>query len=67
MPDLAPGPIVDHGTSTLTDSLVLKAEIIASSKAGEACYMDTSGDKKELGITIKSTAISMYFKIHGES
>jgi translation elongation factor EF-G len=50
---------VDHGKSTLTDSLVSKAGIIASSNAGTARYTDTRSDEKERGITIKSTALSM--------
>ncbi|CAO1619539.1 unnamed protein product [Sympodiomycopsis kandeliae] len=52
---------VDHGKSTLTDSLVSKAGIIAGAKAGDTRFMDTRDDEKERGITIKSTAISMYF------
>ncbi|KAL4398939.1 translation elongation factor 2 [Malassezia pachydermatis] len=52
---------VDHGKSTLTDSLVSKAGIIAHAKAGDMRFMDTRDDEKERGITIKSTAISMYF------
>jgi elongation factor 2 len=58
---------VDHGKSTLTDSLVSKAGIIASSRAGETRYTDTRDDEKERGITIKSTAISMYFKVEDSS
>jgi elongation factor 2 len=54
---------VDHGKSTLTDSLVSKAGIIASAKAGEMRFTDTRDDEKERGITIKSTAISMYFQV----
>lgn len=54
---------VDHGKSTLTDSLVSKAGIIAASKIGESRFMDTRDDEKDRGITIKSTAISMYFEI----
>lgn len=57
---------VDHGKSTLTDSLVSKAGIIAGAKAGETRYTDTREDEKERGITIKSTAISMYFQIGKE-
>lgn len=55
--------IVDHGKSTLTDSLVSKAGIIASAKAGDMRFTDTRDDEKERGITIKSTAISMYFEV----
>ncbi|KAI1283060.1 Eukaryotic translation elongation factor 2 [Halotydeus destructor] len=54
---------VDHGKSTLTDSLVSKAGIIASARAGEARFMDTRKDEQERCITIKSTAISMYFEM----
>eukprot|EP00092_Neocalanus_flemingeri_P013368 GFUD01014412.1.p1 GENE.GFUD01014412.1~~GFUD01014412.1.p1 ORF type:complete len:856 (+),score=186.29 GFUD01014412.1:185-2752(+) len=52
---------VDHGKSTLTDSLVSKAGIIAASKAGETRATDTRKDEQERCITIKSTAISMFF------
>lgn len=46
---------VDHGKSTLTDSLVSKAGIIASARAGEARFTDTRKDEQERCITIKST------------
>ena len=51
---------VDHGKSTLTDSLVQRAGIISAAKAGEARFMDTRKDEQERGITIKSTAIFLY-------
>jgi len=54
---------VDHGKSTLTDSLVCKAGIIANAKAGEARFTDTRKDEQERCITIKSTAISLYYEI----
>lgn len=54
---------VDHGKSTLTDSLVCKAGIIAGAKAGEARFTDTRKDEQERCITIKSTAISLYYEI----
>ena len=54
---------VDHGKSTLTDSLVSKAGIIAAKAAGDMRFTDTREDEKERGITIKSTAISMYFEV----
>lgn len=53
---------VDHGKSTLTDSLVCKAGVIAARNAGTARYMDTRADEQERGITIKSTGISMFFE-----
>ncbi|CAF3388690.1 unnamed protein product [Rotaria sp. Silwood1] len=54
---------VDHGKSTLTDSLVCKAGIIASQKAGEMRFTDTRKDEQERCITIKSTAISLYYEL----
>lgn len=54
---------VDHGKSTLTDSLVSKAGIIADQKAGEARFTDTRKDEQDRCITIKSTAISMFFEL----
>lgn len=53
---------VDHGKSTLTDSLICKAGIISSAAAGTARFTDTRADEKERGITIKSTAVSMFFE-----
>ena len=53
---------VDHGKTTLTDSLVSRAGIIANARAGDARFTDTRKDEQERGITIKSTGISMYFK-----
>jgi elongation factor 2 len=53
---------VDHGKTTLTDSLVQKAGIISSKAAGGARYTDTRKDEAERGITIKSTGISMFFE-----
>merc|ERR1719481_2320305 len=55
---------VDHGKSTLTDSLVSKAGIIAGAKAGETRFTDTRKDEQDRCITIKSTAISMYFELN---
>ncbi|CAG9467028.1 unnamed protein product [Pedinophyceae sp. YPF-701] len=57
---------VDHGKSTLTDSLVAAAGIIAEATAGDARVMDTRADEQERGITIKSTGISLYYKMTDE-
>ena len=58
---------VDHGKSTLTDSLVSKAGIIAQATAGLVPHTHTRQDEKDRGITIKSTAISMHFQLDRES
>jgi elongation factor 2 len=52
---------VDHGKSTLTDSLIGHAGIIAAAKAGDTRFMDTREDEQDRTITIKSTAVSLYF------
>jgi len=57
---------VDHGKSTLTDSLVAAAGIIAIHQAGDTRIMDTRKDEQERGITIKSTGISLYFSLPEE-
>ena len=54
---------VDHGKSTLTDSLVAKAGIVAAAKAGETRFTDTRKDEQDRCITIKSTAISLFFNL----
>jgi len=53
---------VDHGKSTLTDSLICKAGIISAKAAGDARFTDTRADEQERGVTIKSTGVSLYFE-----
>ena len=48
---------VDHGKSTLTDSLIKRAGISSSDR-----YMDIGKEEKERGITIKSTGVSLYYE-----
>lgn len=57
---------VDHGKSTLTDSLVAAAGIIAMANAGDTRLTDTRQDEQDRCITIKSTGISLYFKFPDE-
>jgi elongation factor 2 len=54
---------VDHGKSTLTDSLIGAAGIIAAAKAGDTRFMDTRADEQDRTITIKSTAVSLHFAL----
>jgi len=53
---------VDHGKSTLTDSLIAKAGIISAADAGDKRNTDTRSDEQERGITIKSTGVSLFFE-----
>jgi elongation factor 2 len=57
---------VDHGKSTLSDSLVAAAGIIKQEMSGDARLLDTRPDEIARGITIKSTAISMYYNVGAE-
>jgi elongation factor 2 len=52
---------VDHGKSTLTDSLVAAAGIIAEASAGDMRLTDTRQDEQDRCITIKSTGISLFY------
>ena len=54
---------VDHGKTTLCDSLIAFAGIISERDAGDKCLMDTGEEEKNRGITIKSTGISMYYEL----
>lgn len=53
---------VDHGKSTLTDSLIAKACIIAKRNTGDQRFMNARQDEKDRGITIKSTGVSLFFE-----
>jgi elongation factor 2 len=57
---------VDHGKSTLTDSLVARAGIISNEAAGDTRYTDNRKDEKERCITIKSTGVSLLFRMSDE-
>lgn len=54
---------VDHGKTTLSDSLLATNGIISSKMAGKIRYLDSREDEQERGITMESSAISLYFKL----
>jgi len=54
------------GKSTLTDSLVAAAGIIAMEAAGDQRLTDTRQDEQDRCITIKSTGISLYYQMTEE-
>ncbi|KAM0824410.1 hypothetical protein ACQ4PT_070213 [Festuca glaucescens] len=58
---------VGHGNSTLTDSLVTAAGIIAQEDVGDVHMTDTRADGAERGSTIKSTGIYLFHEMSDES
>ena len=48
---------VDHGKTTLTDSLLSRAGLISQDQAGSKRSTDTRVDEQLRGITIKSTCV----------
>lgn len=52
---------VDHGKTTLTDSLLASNGIISFKQAGTLRYMDAREDEQERGITMESSAVSLLF------
>lgn len=60
---------IDHGKSTLTDSLLAASGLIKDEIAGKARATDTREDEQERGITIKTTGISLghLYKKHGST
>jgi elongation factor 2 len=57
---------VDHGKSTLSDSLIAFAGIIAKAKAGDTRFMQTREDEQLRTITIKCSSVSLFFQMHKE-
>ena len=51
---------VDHGKTTMSDSLLAGCGIISPSVAGEALALDTMDMEQKRGITINSTNITLY-------
>src|SRR5437868_1671985 len=58
---------VDAGKSTLTDSFVARAGLMAEADAGVKRWTDGRDDEKQRGITIKSTGVSMNFEYEGST
>ncbi|MCX8166638.1 MAG: elongation factor EF-2 [Candidatus Micrarchaeota archaeon] len=57
---------VDHGKTTLTDSLVARAGLISKELAGEQRIMDFDEQEQARGITIKAANISLGFSFEGK-
>ncbi|CAG8495045.1 4846_t:CDS:10 [Diversispora eburnea] len=58
---------VDHGKTTLSDSLLASNGIISSKLAGKVRYLDSREDEQQRGITMEASGISLYFKILREA
>jgi len=57
---------VDHGKTTMSDSLLAHSGIIAPSSAGTALALDYMKAEQERGITIVQANVTLHYK-HGES
>lgn len=54
---------VDHGKTSLSDSLLASNGIISQRLAGKIRYLDSRQDEQLRGITMESSAISLYFRV----
>jgi len=57
---------VDHGKTTLTDSLLASNGIISERSAGALRFLDSRGDERERFITMQSSAISLRWQGKGD-
>ena len=55
---------VDHGKTTLADSLVASNGLISQRLAGHLRYLDSRPDEQERGITMKSSAVTLAYQGH---
>lgn len=58
---------VDHGKTTLSDSLISSNGIISDKLVGKLRYLDSTEEEQKRGITMHSSAISLYFQMKTES
>ncbi len=56
---------IDHGKTTMTDSLLAGAGMISSDLAGKLMVMDFHEDERERGITIDSANVNMIHEVDG--
>ena len=57
---------IDHGKTTLSDSLLVSAGVLAPSIAGEARALDFLPEEQRRGITMKTANISLIVKKEDE-
>lgn len=58
---------VDHGKTSLADSLISSNKIISSKLAGKLRYLDSRPDEQERCITMKSSSISLTYPLNNEN
>jgi elongation factor 2 len=58
---------IDHGKTTLTDSLLAGAGLLSSKAAGSARVLDYLEEEQKRGITIKTANISLPYQAAGRS
>ena len=59
--------VQDHGKTSLTDALIATNGIISPKLAGKVRYLDSRPDEQLRGITMESSAISLYFSMSRRS
>jgi elongation factor 2 len=57
---------IDHGKTTLTDSLIADSGLLSKEVAATARLLDYDMIEQERGITIKASGISLVHEYHGE-
>ncbi|UCC33219.1 MAG: elongation factor EF-2 [Candidatus Bathyarchaeota archaeon] len=57
---------IDHGKTTMTDSLLAEAGLLSPKIAGEARALDYLEEEQKRGITIKTANISLMHEIEGK-
>jgi len=57
---------IDHGKTTMSDSLLAMAGLMAPSRAGETRALDYLEEEQRRGITIKTANISLLYEEDGE-
>lgn len=55
---------VDHGKTTISDSLLATNGLISKRSAGTMRYLDDRRDEQERGITMKSSTVSLYYNLN---
>jgi elongation factor 2 len=58
---------IDHGKTTMTDSLLAKAGLLSWQVAGSARALDYLEEEQKRGITIKTANVSLLHEVDGQS